>query len=64
MNNIKVVHVGEYVQGGVATYIKYLLSSEERIQNGNLNLDEYLILSKSTAIKSSSTSFCSSFLNK
>lgn len=47
MNNIKVVHVGEYVQGGVATYIKYLLSSEERIHNGNLNLDEYLILSKS-----------------
>lgn len=46
MNNIKIVHVGEYVQGGVATYIKSLLSSEGRIQNKNIVLDEYLILSK------------------
>ena len=36
------MHVGEYVQGGVATYIKSLLSTN--FETDNLILDEYLIL--------------------
>ena len=39
MNNLRILHIGEYVQGGVATYIKTLITHS---RTGGL--DEFLVL--------------------
>ncbi|WP_050795004.1 hypothetical protein [Centipeda periodontii] len=39
MNNLRVLHIGEYVQGGVATYIKTLLTHSR-----DVGVDEFMVL--------------------